>query len=314
MRRGLGRLRAILVVPLACGLLATVVSAPATAQDSPLLPAVASTTVATAQTTISAQVGDWKVWAGGDSFASGRGSVKPYGYNSAENNCDRSPGAYGPLLANALSARLTFVACAGATVDNVIHGMNGEGGQYDSLNSATTLATITVGGNDVEQAALGRRCVLPFGSCDQNSAEYQRTMYLIRTTLPARVQNAFTILARQAPNARILVVGYPYLVVAAGTCPNFTDSEKTAVRTVIATLNAALRTAVQQVTTSPTGGDRLEFVDPNAAGSPWLGHELCSRSSYVNGFSLVNNEDSFHPNAAGQRAYEQLVASQLATG
>lgn len=290
-----GRSRAILAALLACGLLAAVVS-----------PAVV-----TAQTTIPTQ---GVYWAGGDSFASGRGSVEPYGYNSAKNKCDRSPGAYGPLVANMLSLRLTsFVACAGATTTNVMHGMNTERGQYDSLNSSTALATITVGGNDVEQAALAARCILPFGSCDQNSAEYKETMSLIKNPLPARVQKAFEIMARQAPNAAILVVGYPHLVVPAGTaCSNFTDSEKTAVRAVVTALNAALRTAVNQVN-STTGGGRLQFVDPNATGSPWRGHELCSSSSYVNGFSAFNTVDSFHPNAAGQRAYAQLIASQLAS-
>lgn len=292
-----GRLRAIVVaVLLACGVQATVVSTPAV----------------TAQTiTIPAQ-GNY--WAGGDSFASGRGSVEPYAYNSASNKCDRSPGSYPPLVAKALGLKLTsFVACAGATTTNVMHGMNGERGQYDSLNGSTALATITVGGNDVKQAEMARRCILPFGSCDQNSAEYKETMSLIKDALPARVDKAFGIMARQAPNAAILVVGYPYLIVPAGTaCSNFTDSEKTAVRSVISALNNALKASVQQVNTTSIANGRLTFVNPTATGSPWLGHEMCRSDSFVNALSLTNLDDSFHPNARGQKyGYTELIASYI---
>lgn len=297
---------AILTVLLVCCLLASGVGTPAAAQTT----VVVSATAGAAQTDITFPF-QGKYWAGGDSIASGNGSQKPYGFNSANNRCNRSPGAYAPLLASAQSLQLTFVACAGAKITDVIHGMKTERGQFDTLSSATALATITVGGNDVEQGAFALRCVMPFGSCDQNSSEYKRTMGLIRDVLPDRLQDAFRIMARQAPNATILVVGYPQLIVPPGNaCTYFVDSEKAAVRSVIGGLNNALQAAVQQVNNT-TGGGRFKFVDPNATGSPWLGHELCSANSYVNGFSPFNNEDSFHPNVPGQKAYYKLIENQL---
>ncbi len=62
-------------------------------------------------------------------------------------------------------------------------------------------------------------------------------------------------------------------------------------------------------------GSRIKLVDPMAAGSPFLGHELCTGNPYFNGIVVGDNAAfSFHPNYLGQEAYKQLFLSNIPHG
>lgn len=61
-----------------------------------------------------------------------------------------------------------------------------------------------------------------------------------------------------------------------------------------------------------TKGARMHFADPMAPGSPFLGHELCSGSEFFNPLVVGQNAAfTFHPNANGQAAYAQLLATMM---
>ncbi|MBO0769122.1 MAG: lipase, partial [Solirubrobacterales bacterium] len=75
----------------------------------------------------------------GDSYSSGVGTRD---YYSDSGSCDRSPKAYGPLVAAAKGYSLNFQACSGAKTTDV------NSNQLGALNSSTGLVTITIGGND----------------------------------------------------------------------------------------------------------------------------------------------------------------------
>src|SRR6201999_4580920 len=73
----------------------------------------------------------------GDSYSSGVGA------GSTSGSCSQSPNAYPALWAKANApASFTFAACSGATTTDVINT------QLSSLSAATTLVSITIGGND----------------------------------------------------------------------------------------------------------------------------------------------------------------------
>lgn len=85
----------------------------------------------------------------GDSYSSGVGA------GSTSGSCSQTFNAYPALWAAANSpASFTFAACSGATTSDVISS------QLSSLNSSTTLVSISIGGNDVGFPSIMETCVL----------------------------------------------------------------------------------------------------------------------------------------------------------
>jgi len=167
-------------------------------------------------------------------------------------------------------------------------------------------ATITVGGDDAEFSDFAEECVI--GTRDSASAQYQTTMEIIGDPLllQASLESLFEQVRSAAPNAVIDVVGYPDVVAPGGNCPTYLSSdEQIAVETVVTGLNNDLRTAVSD------SGSGFQFIDPTMTGSPFDGHDLCSADSYFNGLSIPQTQYSFHPNAAGQAAYAELIANNM---
>src|SRR5438552_1946620 len=88
----------------------------------------------------------------GDSYSAGVGAG---GYDPSSGICMRSPRSYAPLWVTRHEvARFTFVACGGATTTDV------RTYQLGGLSSATTLVTLTVGGNDAGFVDVVTTCIL----------------------------------------------------------------------------------------------------------------------------------------------------------
>jgi lysophospholipase L1-like esterase len=266
----------------------------------------------------------------GDSFSAGEGvpAFDPATDTAGppENRCHRSNSAYSKLLNGNTNLRwnlTAFVACSGATTSDVINGKWSEPPQVNALSSSTQVVTITIGGNDVEFEAFAKQCIGwpnydPLAVCDAGSSEYQTTMSKLDNVLPgnlarttAGTEGVLVRIRRAAPNARIYVIGYPQLA-PPSTEPHQwpwcswinSESEHTAARDVVTRLNLRLQQAVSLMDAS------FSFIDPNAASSPFAGHELCDSESYFNG-PQVPAAYSLHPNSKGQDAYRQLVVSRV---
>lgn len=260
----------------------------------------------------------------GDSYSSGEG-VPDFMAPSDTDGCHRSPNAYAMGLNGAPGTRFslqpypqpaantpttTFVACSGATTDNVINGQNGEPPQLDALSASTDVVTLTIGGNDVGFVPYAKKCVL--SDCDEQN--YEDMLGKITNDLPGKLDTLFgKIKEKVSAHTRALVIGYPLIMPAGGMpttwpdCGYMSDSEKNAVRDVITSLNQVLHDAVSNA------GSPFEYVDPNYAASPFKGHELCNAGNYFNGVVGPPNEGySFHPNAFGQDAYRKVIETYLA--
>src|SRR3954454_9608653 len=88
----------------------------------------------------------------GDSYASGVGSGS---YTSESGSCLRSTKAYPQLWVKGHApSSFKFVACSGAKTTDV------NANQPSAVSSSTTLASITIGGNDVGFSAAMENCVL----------------------------------------------------------------------------------------------------------------------------------------------------------
>jgi lysophospholipase L1-like esterase len=226
----------------------------------------------------------------GDSYASGDGTGVFYNDGTS---CYRSPDAYPPLIAAADGYSLTFAACSGATSASVISG------QLSSLNSTTSLVTVQIGGNDASFTTVMEDCALYYFPC---SAAISTADSYIENTLPGNLNTLYTDIRADAPNAKVVVLGYPRLFTSTGTTCGInvlTSSHEKSLNTTADDLDGAVQ--------SEATAHGFTYVDPRSAFST---HELCSSSPWLNNVKLPTYE-SYHPTIAGEAEFASLLKPAL---
>ena len=229
----------------------------------------------------------------GDSYSSGTGTRSSLSDGTA---CERSVYAYPSLIAASRGLSLNFRACSGATVADVTNT------QLSALSTSTTHVSISVGGNDAGFADVLSECAMPAWSSDCNGAIDTAQSY-IANVLPGRLSTLYAAIRSKAPNAKVVVVGYPRLFMGED-CNAFTwfsPSEQTRLNQTADLLNS--RTSAQATAKG------FSFVNPTTR---FTGHAVCDPVEWVNGLSNPISE-SYHPNVAGHRdGYTPIVSSPLA--
>ena len=229
----------------------------------------------------------------GDSFSSGSGT----GDAGIDRPCGRSRYAYPSLVARRRDLRLAFEACAGATTADVL------ATQTARLDRATRWVTITIGANDIRAYDVIATCVLgaPAGQCER---KVRRARADIRARLPRSLDAVLRAITTRAPNATVIVLGYPRLFAARDCAARAPLSRATA-----ASLNDAaglLRDTLRS--RARAAGPAVRFRDAIRA---FAGHELCSRDPWLSGPDDPSG-GSFHPNRAGHGSgYARLVLSAI---
>jgi lysophospholipase L1-like esterase len=221
----------------------------------------------------------------GDSYSSGVGAP-PY----TGGTCRRSARSYAQLWANSHTVTsFNFAACGGAVTSDVLNN------QLGSLNANTDLVTITIGGNDVGFADTVFSCVLGGDTACVNAVN--NGIDAANTTLPGRLDATYAAIRSRAPNATLVVLGYPHLVEPNGNCLS------SAKRAALNRGADALHTVI--AARAAAGGAR--YVD---ARGRFTGHGACGSAPWINRFSIFAIVESFHPNAAGySQGYLPLVNS-----
>ena len=217
----------------------------------------------------------------GDSYSSGVGAGS---YISSSGSCDRSTKAY-PEEWAAQNAPASFVsvACSGATTADVLSS------QVSALSGSTTLVSITIGGNDAGFATVMETCVLsPTSSCLQAVSKAET---FVADDLPARLDATLAKIAADAPNARVVVLGYPelYDLSKSGSCIGLSTSDRTALNQGADDLDSALSIAAAR------HGD--VFADVRGQ---FAGHEICDSGGWLNAVDIFALSSSYHPTASGQ--------------
>lgn len=227
----------------------------------------------------------------GDSYSSGVGTRSYYSDSGA---CQRSPFAFPVVDAARVGATLSFMACSGATTASVLNT------QLGTLSGTTTHVTISVGGNDAGFSKVITTCAQPFWASDCNGA-IDRAQAFVRGTLPGRLDSLYSAIRDSAPNAKVIVVGYPRLFNGedcnAGTW--FSPSEQTRLNATADLLDTTTR--------GRAANYGYTFADPRTA---FTGHAVCDSSEWVNGLSNPVSE-SYHPNRRGQSGYADIVDDHL---
>ncbi len=223
----------------------------------------------------------------GDSYAAGVGAPP---YDPASGACRQSPQSAAALWAQSHGASFTFAACSGATTTDVLDK------QLDGLSPATTLVTVTVGGNDAGALQTAILCLLQGDAgCLQaiNNAEAYMT-----TTLYAQLGTTYAAIKEKAPNAQLIALGYPDPFELTPACPAsvspLTPSGLDVYQRGLANHAADLLDQVIQDRAAAAGAT---FVDVRRA---FAGHGVCSNDPWILGIANPLN-DSGHPTPDGYR-------------
>jgi lysophospholipase L1-like esterase len=185
------------------------------------------------------------------------------------------------------------VACAGATTSDVISG------QVSALSAATTLVSITIGGNDAGFSGVMETCVLRSTSTCLSAVATAETY--VTTQLPARLASTLQAIRQRAPGARIVVLGYPdmYDLTKSGTCIGLSTQDRTALNGGADALDSALAKAV-----TATADRNIVFADVRGQFAP---HEICDSGRWLHSVDLLAISSSYHPTASGQQlGYEPV--------
>jgi lysophospholipase L1-like esterase len=266
-----------------------------------MVTAIASPTAA-AQTPSSAQRAEWAVNAEGgrlfqapvteavdyvalgDSYSSGVGTGV---YDAASGACQRSPLSYPPLwVAEHHPASSTFVACSGATTADV------RANQISALQPTTGLVTITIGGNDAGFGPVLQTCTV--ADNDRTClAAVDAAEAFERTVLRDRLARTYAAIRAAAPQAHVVVLGYPRLFELTPSCadplaPNLTRRQK--LNEGADVLNSVIGSVSQQY--------GLSFTDVR---DRFAGHGVCSTNPWINGPSVPGSVGPYHPNQTGYR-------------
>ena len=206
----------------------------------------------------------------GDSYSSGTGAG-----SYTDVLCTRSANAYPALLAAARPGTVfRFVACGGATIPDVV------ANQLSALGANTTLVTISIGGNDSGFASTMLTC--KYSTTNQCGSALEDGREFVEEELPSRLDSLYAQIRSRAPQAKVVVVGYPHLYKQGGLCLGGLNSTK---RTMI---NEAAD-VLTGVLSSRAAAAGFTFADARPGFS---GHEICTTTEWIDASNI-------HPTATG---------------
>ena len=250
---------------------------------------------------------------------SGEGGYNKYGSDSNHRKADEVEWA--------------FWACAGAVTANVSgqpqtnpDDLFDDHAQLDMVwdahrvDNTTDLVTISIGGNDMGFADWLGNCAVAICNAppvrDVFWSEFERRLDSLRMSLRTELRG----IQQQTWNARLVVLGYPHLFTDSTlfqlTCTDrvahlLFQGEMDMFNEANDQLNEAIRTVAETI--------GAEFVDvrPYFGGhgvcdlDPWINGPALSPTEIVSDPGIKINDQSFHPKAAGQRAYAAAVNNAL---
>lgn len=300
----------------------------------------------------------------GDSYASGEGAAPdtylpgtafpdPATGGRSSTGCHRSSTSWAFRVQTRLGApALTFVACSGATVadltapDDQFAALGDvEPPQVDALTPATTVATLSIGGNDAGFDRVLRACAYRpedpgNAACARAGSPARRTAQAGLRGLDATLAGAYvTVASRMAPGGRLVVVGYPRpfadggrgyrLDASAGGAPacrlgvtplrtpvRVTQAGARFLNGVAGDLNDAVHAGVAEAAGRLRAAGATQTVAFVASDPAFAGHRLCNAAPWINGVRLTAlgapKRTSLHPGPKGQAAYARVVGAALA--
>lgn len=282
----------------------------------PLLAAL-STLVAILATAASAHAADHGPYVSlGDSFTAGPFILTPVGQPVG---CGRSDHNYPNIVRGATGVQhFRDVSCSSATTRHMTEPQSVKLGtntpQFDALSGDLKLVTIGIGGNDVGLVTAALKCLqlgllAPAGSACRSHFAYggggDALADEIVTTAP-KIAATLQGIHERAPQARVLIVGYPAVapVDGKGCYPLVPLSDDD-----ITYLDGMLRRTNAMIAEQAAAND-AEFVDTYDES---IGHDVCTPPGTRWFEGLVPTAPAFpvHPNALGEASMARSVLRVL---
>ncbi|MGW0704262.1 GDSL-type esterase/lipase family protein [Streptomyces sp. NPDC002867] len=274
----------------------------------------------------------------------------------------KTPGAFASIgeLADSWDAGMDYhlIACSGARTYNILkYPENGELPQIDKgyLDQNTSLVTISIGGNDSRFSHVIQKCLISYGSgsCDskpfdnpepridrdvdgdgtvetnrdrpyQGLPMSQALPRLITEVVKVDIGAAIQRVHAKAPNAKIMLMGYPKLVSGDASCLSLgplglPKESNDWLNTVAAHLTAEMKDAAALARSK---GIDARFSDPTVN---FEGKGVCGNPESIHGMvkTLTDSDNtvkdwpilkdyglsaqSFHPKIAGARLYADAM-------
>jgi lysophospholipase L1-like esterase len=252
----------------------------------------------------------------GDSYTAG--ALLPTSLTARPLGCLRAARAYPQIVAAALGAPLTDVACSSAGVADMTAaqrtGLGTNPPQLDALAPDDSTVVLTLGGDDIGFTNVLNECMElsftdPWGRPCQDHYTSGGTDQLAALVTAERPRMAAVLadIAARAPHARIVVVGYPDLFPLSGGCwpaVPITDGDVAYLRGIELRLNAMLAADAKAADAT--------YVNTF---TPTVGHDFCQpeRTRDVEGLIPGSWALPFHPNTSGQAAIATAVLAALKT-
>lgn len=245
----------------------------------------------------------------GDSFTSAPG----VGESTGPATCFRTDGNYPHLLADRLGLELTDVSCAGATSRDLRSPQQGADvrGQLDAVTPDTDLVSLSIGANDAGLfGALAMQCTglgafgeggqqVKEGSCSGSERFAEPRLGAELSALAKETARSVRAIRQRAPDAQVVVVGYPQLVPTSGTCEVLPVAAADV--PFVWEVNRRLADALERG--ARTAG--AEYVDMWAVSA---GHDACGAEPWVAGLRPVGPGAPLHPYPAHQAAVTDALA------
>lgn len=259
----------------------------------------------------------------GDSFTSGP-LVLPHDTTHVPQDCGQSARNYAHLAALLLGVDVfRDVSCGSAEIEDLFEPQTGlplgnvNHPQARVLDPDVDVVTIGMGGNDVGFVGVAESCFrlaptppLGRGPCHPDYLVGGGDAVLAEIdAMEAELVDALREVQRRAPNAEVLVVGYPAALPDDGVAcwpyvPILPEDMPHLVRWFKA-MNAALASAAEAV-----GAHYVDLYTPS------IGHDACRSSGtrWVEPLVPGNLAAPFHPNARGMDGMAAVVSAAIQAG
>ncbi len=229
----------------------------------------------------------------------------------------RSSHDYPSLVAAAIGASsYKDISCQGADTTNMTGSeqvpLGANPPEFSALTAATSLVTVQIGGNDINFINIVINCTTlsftdPLGSpcrSHYSSGGTDRLAGAVARTRP-KVAAVLRGIRKRAPNARVLLVGYPAILPASGNgcwpVVPIAHGDVPYLRGIELKLNRMLATVA--------AANGATYVDTYTAS---IGHDACQAldKKWVEGLVPTSVAAPFHPNALGEKGMaKQVIAT-----
>ncbi|CAL9417396.1 hypothetical protein SUDANB121_01799 [Nocardiopsis dassonvillei] len=262
----------------------------------------------------------------GDSYSSGDGAGDYVPETAVPGGCWRSANAYAHLIEDEFdfAGALAFYACSSHKGSAMLDELGTPESQIERVTEHTSLVTLGIGGNDLGFIPVLRTCIvrmplLESSVCTEQEEDIEKRMDRFEETLGTVIGE----IRDRAPDARILVLGYPRLFPEEppGMYYTLTVRDQLWLNGVAERFNERIRDVVYRADGDVYGSRQTGSVEYVNTFSALTGHEVSAEDAWLNGIVLGRfgeglkvDRATFHPTAQGQVSIAERVRLQIVDG